>query len=96
MINEVGATVLEIDQLSMSVATTIGQQQAATQTIATNVTVAARGTQAVSDNIAGVSQDAGQAGSAAEIVVSTAERMTRQSAELKDSVGRFLSQIRAA
>jgi len=96
VINEVGATVLEIDQLSMSVATTIGQQQAATQTIATNVTVAARGTQAVSDNIAGVSHDAGQAGSAAEIVVATAEKMTRQSAELKDSVGRFLSQIRAA
>jgi hypothetical protein len=29
-------------------------------------------------------------------VVTTAQNMTRQSAELKDTVGRFLLQIRAA
>jgi methyl-accepting chemotaxis protein len=96
VINEVGTTVREIDHVSATIAVTIEQQQAATQEIAANVTVAARGTQAVSDTIAGVGHEANQAGAAAEIVVTTAQRMTRQSAELKDAVGRFLVQIRAA
>jgi methyl-accepting chemotaxis protein len=57
---------------------------------------AATGTQSVSDNITAVGQEANQAGSAAEMVVATAQTMTRHSAELKDAVGRFLTQIRAA
>jgi methyl-accepting chemotaxis protein len=96
VITEVGTTVREIDQVSAAIASTIEQQQAATQEIAANVTVAARGTHDVSDTIAGVGQEAEQAGSAAEVVVTTAQDMTRQSAALKDTVGRFLAQIRAA
>jgi methyl-accepting chemotaxis protein len=96
VIGEVGTTVREIDQASASIAVTIEQQQAATQEIASNVTVAARGTQAVSETIADVGQETVQAGSAVEIVVTAAERMTRQSGELKHTVGRFLGQIRAA
>jgi methyl-accepting chemotaxis protein len=60
------------------------------------VTVAAQGTRAVSETIADVGQETAQAGSAVEIVVSAAHRMTRQSGELKHTVGRFLGQIRAA
>jgi methyl-accepting chemotaxis protein len=96
VIGEVGATVREIDQASASIAATVEQQQVATHEIATNVAVAASGTQSVSDNIAAVGQEANQAGSAAEMVVATAQAMTRHSAELKNSVGRFLTQIRAA
>ena len=96
VINEVGTTVREIDEASATIAATIEQQQSATQEIAVNVTVAARGTQDVSDTIAGVGQEADQAGSAAEVVVATAGKMTSQSAELKDAVGRFLTQMRAA
>ena len=96
VIGEVGSTVREIDEVSATIADTIEQQQAATQEIASNVSVAARGTQDVSDTIAGIGQEAGQAGSAADMVVATAEKMTSQSAELRDAVGRFLSQIRAA
>lgn len=93
---EVGTTVREIDQVSASIAVTIEQQQAATQEIAANVTVAARGTQAVSETIADVGQETVEAGSAVEVVVTAAQRMTRQSGELKQTVGRFLEQIRAA
>jgi methyl-accepting chemotaxis protein len=96
VIGEVGTTVREIDQVSASIAVTIEQQQAATQEIAANVTVAARGTQAVSETIADVGQETVQAGSAVEVVVTAAQRMTRQSGELKQTVGRFLEQIRAA
>jgi len=96
VIGEVGTTVREIDQASASIAVTIEQQQAATNEIASNVTVAARGTQAVSETIASVGQEAVQAGSAVEIVVTAAQRMTRRSGELKHTVGRFLGQIRAA
>lgn len=91
MIGEVGSTVREIDQASASIAATVSQQQVATHEIAANVAVAATGTQLVSDNIAAVGQEANQAGSAAEMVVATAQAMTRHSAELKDSVGRFLT-----
>ena len=96
VIGEVGATVREIDQASASIAATVEQQQVATQEIAVNVAVAATGTQSVSDNITAVGQEANQAGSAAEMVVATAQTMTRHSAALKDAVGRFLTQIRAA
>jgi methyl-accepting chemotaxis protein len=96
VIGEVGANVREIDQVSASIAVTIEQQQAATHEIASNVTIAARGTQAVSETIADVGQETAQAGSAVEIVVTAAQRMTRQSGDLKASVGRFLGQIRAA
>jgi methyl-accepting chemotaxis protein len=96
VIGEVGATVREIDQVSASIAVTIEQQQAATHEIASNVTIAARGTQAVSETIADVGQETAQAGCAVEIVVTAAQRMTRQSGDLKASVGRFLGQIRAA
>jgi methyl-accepting chemotaxis protein len=96
VIGEVGTTVREIDQASASIAATVEQQQVATHEIAANVAVAATGTQSVSDNITAVGQEANQAGSAAEMVVATAQAMTRHSAELKNSVGRFLTQIRAA
>jgi methyl-accepting chemotaxis protein len=96
VIGEVGSTVREIDDASADIEATIEQQQAATNEIAASVVVAARGTQSVSDNIIGVGQEASQAGSAAEAVVATAQRMTRHSSELKDTVGRFLIQIRAA
>jgi len=96
VIGEVGATVREIDQVSSGIAVTIEQQQAATHEIAANVTVAARGTHEVSETIASVGQEAVQAGSAVEVVVTAAQRMTRQSGELKQAVGRFLGQIRAA
>src|SRR5262249_23866899 len=96
VIGEVGATVREIDQVSSGIAVTIEQQQAATHEIAANVTVAAPGTHEVSEAIASVGQEAVQAGSAVEVVVTAAQRMTRQSGELKQAVGRFLGQIRAA
>jgi methyl-accepting chemotaxis protein len=96
VIGEVGTTVRAIDEASASIAMTIEHQQAATHEIASNVTVAARGTQAVSETIASVGQETAQAGSAVEVVVTAAQRMTRQSGELKHTVGRFLGQIRAA
>jgi methyl-accepting chemotaxis protein len=96
MIGEVGTTVRAIDEASASIALTIEQQQAATNEIACNVTVAARGTHEVSETIASVGQETAQAGSAVEVVVTAAQRMTRQSGELKHTVGRFLGQIRAA
>ena len=96
VIGEVGTTVRAIDEASASIAMTIEQQQAATIEIAANVTVAARGTQEVSETIASVGQETVQAGSAVEIVVKAAQRMTRQSGELKHTVGRFLGRIRAA
>jgi methyl-accepting chemotaxis protein len=96
VIGEVGTTVRAIDEASASIAMTIEHQQAATHEIASNVTVAARGTQEVSETIASVGQETAQAGSAVEVVVTAAQRMTRQSGELKHTVGRFLGQIRAA
>jgi methyl-accepting chemotaxis protein len=96
VINEVGTAVREIDEISAAIATTIAQRRSATREIAAGVTDAARGTQAVSDTSAGAGQEANQTGSAAEIVVASAQKMTRQSAALKDTVGRCLGQIRAA
>jgi methyl-accepting chemotaxis protein len=57
VIGEVGTTVRAVDEASASIAMTIEQQQAATYEIASIVTVAARGTQAVSETIASVGEE---------------------------------------
>jgi len=95
-IAEVGSTVNEIDQISSTITATIGHQQSATQEIAKKVTEAARKTEEVSQTIAGVEHDSNQASAAAVDAVSIAGGLTRESSELRESLARALTQLRAA
>jgi methyl-accepting chemotaxis protein len=95
-IRAIGRTIEEISEIATTIASAVEQQSAATQEIARNVQQAAKGTQDVSANIGGVTQTAGETGSAASQVLSAAEGLTKQADMLRQQVDTFLSRIRAA
>jgi methyl-accepting chemotaxis protein len=79
-----------------AIAAAVEQQGAATAEIARNVAEAARGTEDVSANIAGVNLAAQQSGSAAGEVLGAAGSLKNNSAALQAQVETFLREIRAA
>ena len=88
--------IAEIDQIASAIAAAVEQQSAATAEIARNIEQAANGTVEVSSNIGGVTQASAETGSAAEQVLSSARSLTKEAAELREVVGRFLSGVKAA
>ena len=95
-IGAIDQTIAEINQIATTIASAITEQGAATQEIARNVQEAARGTAEVSDNIQGVNRATGETGAAASQVTGAAQRISGQAVSLRQEVGRFLDEIRAA
>ena len=92
----IGSTVGEVEAVAAAISATVDQQRGATQEIAANVSEAARGTQAVSVNIAGVEQEAAQAARAAQDALAAARGVAARVSDLRDAVGGFLAEVRAA
>jgi methyl-accepting chemotaxis protein len=95
-IGAIDTTIAEINQIATTIASAITQQGAATQEIARNVQEAARGTAEVSENIQGVNRATGETGVAAGEVTDAARHISTQAVSLRQEVGRFLDDIRAA
>jgi methyl-accepting chemotaxis protein len=95
-IQNVGGTISRISEISTAIASAVEEQGAATQEIARNTQEAAKGTEQVTTNIGGVNRAAGETGTAACQVLSSAEKLGRQSEALRRDVGEFLEKIRAA
>jgi methyl-accepting chemotaxis protein len=95
-IQSISRTILEVNQISASIAAAVEQQAAATREITRNVQQAAGGTQQVSNNIDGVSKAVEAAGTAAGEVRSAADQLAEQAGSLRDEVEQFLSTVRAA
>jgi methyl-accepting chemotaxis protein len=95
-IKNVVDVITEIDQIGAAIAAAIEEQGSATKEIARNVQEAARGTQDVTSNIAGVQQAANETGAAATQVLGAAEELSQQSKDLAGQVNRFLADVRAA
>lgn len=95
-IQDVVHVITEIDQIGMAIASAIEEQGSATKEISRSVQDAARGTQDVNANIAGVQQAADQTGNAAQEVLLAAGELSSQSHDLAGEVTRFLSEVRAA
>ncbi|HUA54370.1 MAG TPA: cache domain-containing protein [Candidatus Sulfotelmatobacter sp.] len=95
-IQGISTTILEVNQISASIAAAVEQQAAATQEITRNVQQAAGGTQDVSQNIAGVSASVEETGSAANDVSTAADHLAEQARALSDEVDNFLATVRAA
>ena len=83
-------------EILAAIAAAVEEQDAATQEIARNVEQAARGTQQVSGNIAGVTAAAGETGSAASQVLQAARLMAERSHDMRNAVDGFLAGVRAA
>jgi methyl-accepting chemotaxis protein len=95
-IQEIGAVISQVNQISMTIAAAIEEQGTATQEIARNAQEAARGTTDVSANISGVMQAAGETGNAAGAVLAAAKQVATLSESLHGQVGGFLRKIRTA
>jgi methyl-accepting chemotaxis protein len=95
-IQEIGATIASVNEITTAVATAVEQQGSATAEIARNVQQASRGTQEVSSNIGGLSQAASDTGQTATQVLAAANELSQQSKTLRSQVEGFFAAIRAA
>ena len=95
-IKEIGGVIQQVNEISASIAAAVEEQGAATQEIARNAQQAAKGTADVSSNISGVTQTAGETGTAAGEVLEAARAVATQSENLRQQVDSFLQKIRAA
>ena len=95
-IAEIGRVIAEINHISTTIAAAVEEQGAATKEISRNVQQAARGTQQVSGNIAGVSEAAASTGDASREVLTAADGLNHEATDLRGFVSRFLADMRAA
>ncbi|WP_375453794.1 methyl-accepting chemotaxis protein [uncultured Methylobacterium sp.] len=95
-IQQIGRTIVSVNEITGTIAATVVEQTAATNEIARNASEAARGTQDVSMNVAGVLASSGETGSAAQQVLGAAAELASQSLSVKKDVDDFLAAIRAA
>jgi methyl-accepting chemotaxis protein len=95
-IQGITTTIGQVSEIASAIAAAVEQQGAATLEIARNVAEAARGTGAVSENIAGVNDAARETGVAATRVVASAEELSHNGEALKTKVEVFLREVRAA
>jgi methyl-accepting chemotaxis protein len=95
-IKAISGTIEKLSEISSTISASIEEQGAATQEISRNVQQAAQGTQQVSSNVIEVQRGAYETGSACSQVFSAAQSLSGESSRLRDEVGRFLTNVRAA
>ncbi|WP_119167386.1 methyl-accepting chemotaxis protein [Algihabitans albus] len=95
-IQEIGKTILDMNEIADAIAAAVTEQNAATEEIASTVRQASAGTQEVTANISEVSTAVDQTGRSADAVLDASGAMTEQTVTLKEEVERFLKTLRAA
>ncbi|WP_242465144.1 methyl-accepting chemotaxis protein [Rhodospirillum rubrum] len=95
-IGAITATIAAVNQHTIGIAAAVEQQGAATTEIARNVQQAASGTAEVSSSIGKVLEAAHQTGAAATKLATLADSLAGDSTLLDQTVGGFVTQIRAA
>ena len=95
-IEGISNTIGQISEIGNSISAAVEEQGAATQEISRNVQEAAKGTEEVNNNIGDVNQGAQETGSAAGQVLEATTDLSRQAADLRQEVEKFLSTVRAA
>jgi len=85
-----------VDQIASTIATTVEEQGASTQKISHNIQQLAAASDEVNTNITSVSQAAGDTGSAAGQVLSSAKVFTTESDKLRTAVEGFMEKVKAA
>jgi methyl-accepting chemotaxis protein len=95
-IKRISNTIVEVNQISTTIAAAMEQQGAATQEITRNVQEAAGSAKHVSENINGVGEAVAATGQAASELLVEADRLAQQAKTLQAEVGDFLRTVRAA
>ncbi len=96
VIEDIASTIAKINEISGSIAAAVEQQGASTGEISRNAQEAANGTEEVNNNISGVSEVTTATGKFAGEVLLAAQDLMGQSETLKQSVGAFLKDVKAA
>lgn len=95
-IEDIGETIVELQEISATVAAAVEEQGAATNEIARNVEEASQGTSEVTRNIQAVSTGANDTEASAAEVITVVTDLASQNKNLTDQVRWFLSEIKAA
>ncbi|CAO3432075.1 Methyl-accepting chemotaxis protein [Azospirillum doebereinerae] len=95
-IGAIGKTIGQMSEIATVIASSIEEQNTATQNIAGNITQAARGTEVVSTNIVGVNRVATDTGSAAIQVLGASQGLALEAERLREEVAGFIATIRVA
>jgi methyl-accepting chemotaxis protein len=95
-IKEIGGTIAQISSIASTIAGAVEQQSSATQEIARSVQNVAQGTHEAAANIVQVNRGATETGSASAGVLNSARTLSAESKRLREELGRFMSNIRAA
>jgi methyl-accepting chemotaxis protein len=95
-IDRINKVIQQMNEISLTIASAVEEQGAATQEIARNVAQAADGTQLVSSNILQVTQASAETGTAAGQVQASSAEVAQQAEQLRREVDSFLGQVRAA
>jgi methyl-accepting chemotaxis protein len=95
-IKRISSTIIEVNEISTSIASAMEEQAAATQEITRNVQEAAGSAKDVAHNIAGVSESVDAAGQAASTLLGAADELAAQAGTLRAEVDNFLVTVRAA
>ncbi|TWB38605.1 methyl-accepting chemotaxis protein [Nitrospirillum pindoramense] len=94
-IRQIGGTIVQLSQVSSTIAAAVEQQNAATAEISRSISEAALGVEEVNSTIGQVHTAALSTGEAANQVREGAQGLADQAARLNDAVRRFLDQVRA-
>jgi methyl-accepting chemotaxis protein len=89
----IGRTIARINEIASAIAAAVEQQDATTRDIARNAQEAARGTRGVSDHVADVTAEASETGQSADLVLTSAGSLSRESDALNGAVQRFLAGV---
>ena len=94
-VGAIAAIMKDIDSFTATIAEAVSQQNAATTEISRNIGEAAAGTASVAQSIAGTAAASEDTNRSADLVLTTAKDLSRQAAELRLSVDRFLANVAA-
>lgn len=95
-IQEITSTIEQSGQIAASIASAVEQQSGATAEIARNVERSATNAHDVTTNIGGVNKMAADTGTSAALVLTAADELAEQAAQLSTSVTEFLAGLQAA
>ncbi len=94
-VREMGGAMHEIKQVTTTIASAMEEQGAATREISRNVQMAARGTQALSANIASVNNEISETNRSANSMLSASNELTSASERMADEVRMFFVALRS-
>jgi methyl-accepting chemotaxis protein len=95
-IENISTVMDEVTTISSQIAEAVGQQQMATDAIASNIAIAAQSSVDITENISGVSQGIQETGSGTRVVEEVSHTLTNQAKTIRDQVDHFINSLRSA